>query len=44
LRCSECKSLASTCCVCSISIGLCINCFRAHLANSPRVQQLEKSQ
>jgi hypothetical protein len=43
-RCSECKSVATTCCVCSISIGLCIKCFPAHVVNSSSVEQLEKPQ
>jgi hypothetical protein len=35
--CSGCKFLTSSCCVCSTSSGLCINCFPQHVVNRTRV-------
>ena len=35
--CSECKNLASSCCVCSTNVGLCINCFPKHVITCNRI-------
>jgi len=35
--CSECKNLASSCCVCSTNVGLCINCFPKHVITCTRI-------
>ena len=35
--CSECKTLASYCCVCSTNVGLCINCFPKHVITCTRI-------
>jgi hypothetical protein len=35
--CTECKKLASSCCICSSTRGLCIDCFPAHVSKSARL-------
>jgi hypothetical protein len=35
--CSECHNLATSCCVCSTNVGLCINCFPAHVITRNRI-------
>jgi broad specificity phosphatase PhoE len=34
--CTECKKLASSCCICSTARGLCIDCFPAHVSKVAR--------
>lgn len=35
--CTECKKLASSCCICSSARGLCIDCFPAHVSKVARL-------
>jgi hypothetical protein len=36
--CSECSKCATSCCVCSKNVGLCLRCFPSHVINANRVQ------